>query len=122
MDITTKEIKDVTVVRLVGRFDAYTAPAVKTKFLELQAAGQVKIVADLSSVDFVDSTGLATLVAGLKHCRQAGGDLKLAGLRSRVRMVFELTRLDCAFRIHENETAALNEFWEVDDVAQVRHP
>jgi anti-anti-sigma factor len=72
MDITTKEIKDVTVVRLVGRFDAYTAPAVKTKFLELQAAGQVKIVADLSSVDFVDSTGLATLVAGLACAHGCG--------------------------------------------------
>jgi len=120
MDITTEKIKDITVVRLAGRFDAYTAPAVKDKFLELQAAGRVKIVVDLSAVDFVDSTGLATLVAGLKHCRQAGGDLKLAGLRSRVRVIFELTRLDRAFQIYENEAAALSEFQGVDDVTQVR--
>jgi len=117
MNITTEEIKGVTVVRLAGRFDAYTAPTIKEKFLELQAAGRAKLVVDLSAVDFVDSTGLATLVAGLKQCRQAGGDLKLAGLRSRVRVIFELTRLDWAFQIHENEMAALSEFQGADDAA-----
>lgn len=121
MNIAVEELEDVTVVRLAGRFDAYTAPAVKEKFLELQTAGRVKIAADLSAVDFVDSTGLATLVAGLKHCRRAGGDLMLTGLRSRVRVIFELTRLDHAFQIHENEIAALSAFQQVvNDVAQVR--
>jgi anti-sigma B factor antagonist len=115
MDITIESIKDVSVVRLAGRFDAYTAPTVKDKLLELQAAGRVRIVVDLSAVDFVDSTGLATLVAGLKHCRRAAGDMMLVGLRPSVQVIFELTRLDRVFQIHESETAALSGFQEVND-------
>lgn len=117
MDIAIEEIKEITVVKLLGRLDAYTAPPVKETFLELQAMGQVKIVVDLSAVDFVDSTGLATLVAGLKHCRRAEGDLTLAGLRPKVRVIFELTRLDHVFQIHESKEAALNEFQRMDNAA-----
>jgi len=117
MNTAIEESRDVSVVRLTDRFDAYTAPVVKEKLLELQAAGRVKIVVDLSAVDFVDSTGLATLVAGLKHCRKAGGDLMLAGLRPRVKVIFELTRLDRAFQIYENEAEALGVFQGAAGVA-----
>ena len=116
MNIAIEELENVTVIRLADRFDAYTAPAVREKLLELQARGQVRIIVDLSAVDFVDSTGLATLVAGLKHCRRAGGDLILTGLRSQVMVIFELTRLDRAFQIYENEAAALSAFEAAEDV------
>lgn len=117
MNIVVEELENVTVIRLANRFDAYTAPAVREKLLELQARGQVKIIVDLSAVDFVDSTGLATLVAGLKHCRRAGGELMLSGLRSQVKVIFELTRLDHTFPIYEDEAAALSALGNTENVA-----
>lgn len=117
MDISIEKKQGVTVIRLADRFDAYTAPAVKEKLLALQEAGQVNVLVDLSAVDFVDSTGLATLVAGLKHCRRAGGELMLLGLQPRVRVIFGLTRLDHAFRIFDDEVEALRGFQKEDDAA-----
>ncbi|MDH7475466.1 MAG: STAS domain-containing protein [Anaerolineae bacterium] len=117
MNIAVEELENVTVIRLADRFDAYTAPAVREKLLELQARGRVRIIVDLSAVDFVDSTGLVTLVAGLKHCRRAGGELVLIGLRSQVKVIFELTRLDHAFQIYQDEAAALSALGRTEDVA-----
>jgi anti-sigma B factor antagonist len=67
-------------------------------------------VVNLSGVTFVDSTALATLVQGMKHCRQRAGDLRLCTLQAPVRAVFELTRLDRAFVILPDEEAALRSF------------
>jgi len=54
---------------------------------------------DLSEVNFVDSSALAVMVRTMKHCRERNGDLLLCGLRQPVRIIFELTRMDRAFRI-----------------------
>ncbi|MFZ5918244.1 MAG: STAS domain-containing protein [Chloroflexota bacterium] len=110
MDMNIKTSHGVTIVELEGRFDAYTAPPVKQKLGDLAAGGQARIVVSMSGVSFVDSTGLSTLVSGLKRCRQGGGDLKIAALQQPVRIIFELTRLDKAFEIFSDVEAALNSF------------
>ena len=110
MEMKIKISNGVTIVELAGRFDAYTAPPVKQKLADLVSEGQVKVVVSMSSVTFVDSTGLSTLVSGLKRCRQSGGDLKIAELQQPVRIIFELTRLDKAFEIVSEEEAAVASF------------
>ncbi len=65
---------------------------------------------NLAGVQFVDSTALATLVQGMKRCRQLKGDLRLCGLQQPVRMIFELTRLDKAFEIFSGEDEAIQAF------------
>jgi len=65
---------------------------------------------NLEGVDFVDSTGLATLVQGVKNCRQLNGDLRLCSVQQSVRMVFELTRLDKFFEIYLQEEEAVKAF------------
>ena len=69
-----------------------------------------QIVVNLASAHFVDSTALATLVQGMKHARQKNGDLYLAGLQQPVRIIFELTRLDKAFRIFAEADEAVAAF------------
>jgi anti-anti-sigma factor len=44
---------------------------------ELATKGAVHLIADLSHVDFLDSTGLGALVGGLKRLREGGGSLPL---------------------------------------------
>jgi anti-sigma B factor antagonist len=107
MDLTTRVVDSTTVLDLSGRFDAHSAPAVATA---LEKAGQnrpAKVLVNLSGVTFMDSTALATLVQGMKRCRQGGGDLRLCSLQQPVRIVFELTRLDKAFEIFPSEAEAL---------------
>lgn len=56
-------------------------------------------VIDLESVDFMDSSGLVTLVKGLKNARQCGCRLVLCHVQAPVRLILELTRLDTVFEI-----------------------
>lgn len=72
--------------------------------------GNQNIIVDLSICDFVDSSFLGALVAGLKKATMKSGDLKIVGLQPPVRAMFELTRLYRIFDIFENQEEALNSF------------
>jgi anti-sigma B factor antagonist len=95
------------VLALKGRLDALTALELKEEMAERVDAGQVELVVDLSGVPFIDSSGLAALVSGLKAARQAGGSLKLAGLNEQALTVLRLTRLDRVFALYADRAAAL---------------
>ncbi len=66
------------------------------------------VVVDLTGVDFIDSSGLGSLIALLKRISERGGDMKIAGLQKKVRMVFEITRAFKVFDIFENADEALH--------------
>jgi anti-sigma B factor antagonist len=69
--------------------------------------GSVKLLVDLGSVGYIDSSGMGALVATLKHARTAGGDLRLCALQDDVRAIFEMTRLIKAVTIHATRGEAL---------------
>ena len=85
-------------LQLSGRFDAHEVADFRARFDALVPPASTLDV-DLSDVNFIDSSALAELVRGLKHCRQAGGDLRLVHPSSPVRVILELTGLDKAFEI-----------------------
>ena len=110
MQFKTRSIDNVTVIDLAGRFDKYAAPPVVETLEQLTAGSTPTVLVNMADVSFVDSTGLATLVQGLKRAKQQGGDLYLCCLQQPVYMVFELTRLDKAFDIFVSEEHALKTF------------
>jgi len=77
-----------------GRLTVVTAPQLREAIGERIFAGDRLIVVDLSSTDFVDSSGLGALVSCLKSARQAGGDLRLVAPTEQVSMVLRMTNLD----------------------------
>jgi len=110
MDLQSKSMNDVKVLSLTGRFDALTSPQVQTWLDEAINTNPAYVVVNLGAVNFIDSTALSTLVAGMKRARQAEGDLRLCKLQQPVRMIFELTRLDKAFEIFPGEDEAIDAF------------
>lgn len=96
------------VLALTGRLDATTAPDLKVWLMGLVRGGHVQIVIDLTRVPFIDSSGLAALVSGLKATREAGGALKLVGLNEQTRTAFRVTLLDRVFEFYPHVNAALN--------------
>lgn len=112
----TRTQKDISILALDGRFDAYQVAGPKswieavTTAVGGAAPHSPHLIINLAGVNFIDSTALATLVQGMKRARQQGGDLYLSNLQPPVRMVFELTRLDKAFAIFADEQAALKAF------------
>jgi anti-sigma B factor antagonist len=97
---TVGPVGDCAVLQVAGEVDAYTAPMLREQIRELAAKGAVHLVADLSRVDFLDSTGLGTLVGGLKRLREAGGTLTLVITASRILRLFQVTGLTTVLVIH----------------------
>lgn len=114
MELKTRRVNSVTILKLEGRFDSHTAPPIREFLEETILQEPAYIVVNLESVLFIDSTALSTLVAGMKGSRQAGGDLRLCNLQQPVRMIFELTRLDRAFEILAGEEEAIRAFDDQD--------
>ncbi len=110
MDLTLRSANNVKILQLVGRFDTYTAGEVRQLIDKVTSEDPANIVVNMQGVDFVDSTALATLVQGVKNCRQQNGDLRLCEVQQSVRMVFELTRLDRFFEVYPQETEAVAAF------------
>lgn len=110
MNLQVTSFDNVTVMKMAGRIDSHSVQRLRQQ-LALSTNGQAKnIILDLAGVDFIDSSGLAAIVHGMKQCRAGGGDLRLCKPPQAVRMVLELTRLDKALDIFPNQESALLSF------------
>jgi anti-sigma B factor antagonist len=92
--IDVREADEGVVLIPTGRLTVVTAPQLRAVVAERIAAGDRLIIVDLSSTEFVDSSGLGALVSCLKSARQAGGDLRLVAPTDQVSMVLRMTNLD----------------------------
>lgn len=106
--ISDEEIDAETqVIELGGEIDLYTAPEFKERMVALIEDGKKRIVVDLSSATFIDSTTLGVLVGGVKRLRPAGGSLALVCTDQNITKIFEITGLDRVFPIHASRDEAL---------------
>jgi anti-sigma B factor antagonist len=87
------------VLRVFGEVDIQTSPILDEELRRVVGEGVSSIIVDLSEVTFLDSTGLSVLIAGLKRCQNARGDLRLVSPRSNVRKVLEITGLIDVFHL-----------------------
>ncbi|MBT8042736.1 MAG: STAS domain-containing protein [Kiritimatiellales bacterium] len=103
---------DVGVIKVGRALTAATVDTFREQFSRWQEAERdVKnYVIDLEAVDFMDSAGLGTLIAVLKRITERGGDMKIASLQKKPRMVFEITRAYKVFEIYENAADAVKAF------------
>jgi len=96
------------VLELGGEIDMKSSVKVKDKFKEIYRDKPPVLVVDMTEVEFMDSSGLATLVGVLKWCRLNGSELRLAGLSTGVRNVFDICRLESIFQIYDSRAEALS--------------
>ena len=101
MRLFSELLGDALVVR-VGetRIDAAAALAFKERMRILTETPADRVILDLSSVEFLDSSGLGAVVAVMKHLGP-GRRLELAALTPPVEKVFRLTRMDSVFTLHQ---------------------
>jgi anti-sigma B factor antagonist len=84
------------------------APAFKDEVTKHIEAGHSQLVLDLSRVEFVDSSGLGALVACLKRLGPRG-NMAIAGASGAVIRLFNLTRMDRVFSLHDSVDAAVEQ-------------
>ena len=112
MDYSTEVLHGVTVVTVnLKRATEEHAKDFKVFLFDLvENKKATKVVLDLSNVEFADSSFLGAIVSGLKKITAVKGDIKILGLQSPVRAMFELTRLYKVFEIFDNKDDVLNSY------------
>jgi len=91
----------------IERLDASVAVGFKEKMADLIKRGHSMIILNLSVVEFIDSSGLGSIVSSLKTIGR-NGDLVLCGINRNIMSMFKLTRMDRVFRIFSSEGEAIS--------------
>jgi anti-sigma B factor antagonist len=84
---------------LRGSLDINSAPVLAEEIDRIIAAKPGKVAVDLTSLDLIDSSGVAALVKLYKGIRHAGGEIAIVGARDQPLAIFKLLRMDKVFNI-----------------------
>ncbi len=108
MQISTRQSGNATIVDVVGDIDLYNSPEVRKVLLgALREQRAPRVIVNLKAVKYIDSSGVASLVEGLKVSRDLRSRFILIGLSPAAREVLELSRLIKVFEVYDNEDQAL---------------
>lgn len=110
-EIRDKEREGVTILALKGRLTVGEASTVREKVNEVVAQGHINIILDLAHVDYIDSTGLGSMVICFTTVKKAGGALKLLNLNKRNIELLLLTKLHTIFEVFSDEQDSVNSFF-----------
>ena len=109
MEWAESTAEGLTIISLKGEIDLQFSPALRA-LLQTQLKKHVPVLLlDFGEVEYIDSSGLATLVEYYQQSRSHGGRIALAALNPRVRSIFDLVRLNEIFPIFETVAVARTE-------------
>ena len=89
MTIEIKRNAEETTIKLVGRLDTTTAPALD-KTINEDIAGTKNLVLDVKELEYISSAGLRVLLGAQKKMQKIGS-MKVTNVREEVMEVFEMT-------------------------------
>jgi anti-sigma B factor antagonist len=108
VQIFTRRNDKTTIFDLSGDIDFANSPVVRDSVLrEIRESRTPRVVVNLSKVRYMDSSGVASLVEGLKASRDLGSRFILVGLSTSAREVLQLSRLLKVFEIYDSEEQAM---------------
>ncbi len=108
MEVKTVDYKNNSVITVSGDIDMYSSPELRNVLIQ-HINKQVKsLFVDFREVTYMDSSGIATFVEGLKSMKAYEGRLKLFGLPEGIMEIFRFSKLDNIFEIYGNIEDALN--------------
>ena len=96
MSVESKQLDSgVAVITICGRL----ALGGDTERLDAAVKGYLaqdvkNFVLDITSLEYVDSSGIGMLVSCLTNAKKAGGELKLVGANPRIKRIFSMTGVD----------------------------
>jgi anti-sigma B factor antagonist len=108
VQISARHLDKITIFDISGDIDLATSPELRKPLLrELRELRTPRVVLNLKAVRYIDSSGVASLVEGLKASRDVGARFILFGLNTTVREVLQLSKLVRIFEICESEEQAV---------------
>jgi anti-sigma B factor antagonist len=111
IDIQSREREGVKILDLNGKLTVGGASDLRERVSAETSAGHLQQILNLKEVDYIDSTGLGTMVICYMAVQKAGGSLKLVNLNRRNLELVLLTKLSTVFQIFNDEQEAINSFF-----------
>jgi anti-sigma B factor antagonist len=108
--LETHVTEGITIVSAHGRIVLGEDSAALRDTLKQVLSTTREVVLNLSGVNYIDSSGLGTLVAVYSSARSGGADIKLTGLGQRLRDVMQITKLATVFEVYDTEQQAIAAF------------
>ena len=108
MEIELTVYKGLKVCSLSGEIDMHSSPVLRKELMALVGRKVPVLLVDFGGVSYIDSSGIATFVEGLKGMMSYGGRLKLLGIPVKIVEVFTFSRLDKVFEIYRDLEDAVN--------------
>ncbi len=100
MSYPTEITNGYTVLSLIGEIDLQSSPDARDQLLELLKAGESLLV-NMSQVEYLDSSGIASLVEALQYAKRSGQAFGLVEISPATSQVIKLARLDKVFPLYE---------------------
>jgi anti-sigma B factor antagonist len=108
MTLQEKALGDITVLELSGKImGGPDASLLNEKLHELIGRKKTKVIADLSRVSWMNSSGLGILIGGLTTMRNSNGDLKLANVTEKIQNLLLVTKLITVFESYDSVEKAV---------------
>lgn len=107
LTIERTEANGCPILQMAGEVDAYTCEQFREAVLKSLDGNVDNVILVMHDVDYIDSTGLGALVAGLKRAADRNARITLVCSNPRVRRVFEITGLEKVFPMYRSVQDAL---------------
>src|SRR5258708_13539370 len=108
MQISTRRFDKTAILDISGDIDLAHSTEVRRLVLsEFREKKTPRVILNLNDVNYIDSSGVASLVEGLKASRDVGARLILFGLSPIAHEVLQLSKLLKVFEIYDTEVLAL---------------
>ena len=106
--ISIRQQGAATILDLIGDITLFNSPEIRKALIaELKEKRVPHLLINMVGVPYIDSSGVASLVEGLKISRDLNSRFALYGLSKSARTVLELTHLLRVFEVHQTEQEAL---------------
>jgi anti-sigma B factor antagonist len=108
VQISVRRMDKTTILDISGDIDmAHSSEVRRIVLLEFRERRTPKVILNLLEVNYIDSSGVGSLVEGLKASRDVGSRLILFGLSPIAHEVLQLSKLLTIFEIYDTEEKAL---------------
>lgn len=109
MDVHIEQHGDVTVVKLVGRFDGFTSPKIDSRLRTLIVQHK-KVVLNLNELEYISSAGIRVILAFSKQLEADQGKLVICCVPDNVLEVIKLTGFQQVLKIFDSEIESISYF------------
>jgi anti-sigma B factor antagonist len=106
MRLKERQEDGVTIFALTGAIDLHYVPTLRSLFQSRLHERCPALIVDLSGVDFIDSTGLATLIEYHRDAGAHGGIFCLAGINPNLKAIFDVVQFEKVLAIFLTVTEA----------------